>query len=603
MRFFRYLIKVLPLPYFLTSERNENKLSGYIDTSLFSYITPLMLTIIAVVSIIVYFNISTLYTYFSTNIPLNGLIVFLLLISLIQAFNNNFQLYKTACFLKMMENMGEQPEVTDEDAQKLHRKLEKDTPLLNTKQMHGVIVNFQNFGHPTFSDNDARIIKSKLGYRIRLRRSDVGFNAGILVMLGLLGTFLGLLATIDSIGAALKTMSGIGSDGEVTTEQMGSFISALAAPLQGMGLAFSTSLYGLSGSLLIGFFNHLCGGAQDTFIEAVSRWVDNRIPQFDPEKAQDDPTNKTPSSDDLKTWLSGFVYLSVKTNKKIGALTHTLVDTIKETGNIRDYLDKIADNQVVMSDRLQEATSAIDVLNGHGSILVENIVQSTNALNDLRDASQASVSEIKRGFGDIAASMNDFAGQQNAIVEYARLSSDAVGDLKLTYRQDIDEIKHSLESISPSVAKSLTESSLATQGILRQLTGHIDEIKAETLDPSYRNSLGEALTGIRGELEKIHADHAQTVVDFSAYRTTPETLKLHLTRTEALLEQINQGQKLLVNKLAEMQKDNASSAHNKAANDELAGMAVELRELLNEINNENEMKFNDIFGIGNKSKK
>lgn len=234
----------------LDRREKERRLSGNINASLFAYITPLMLIIALVVIAIIIFSFNTLYLYFETNIYLNGLIIFLLSVSMFLTFYNNYKLYTTALFFKRIERVSAQDIIKDQEVNELHIILENDTPMLNTKQMHNSINNLKIFGHPNFSDNDARIIKSKLGYRIRLRRSDVSFNAGILVMLGLLGTFLGLLKTIDAVGEAMSGMSNLGGDGgEISADTMSNFIGSLSAPLQGMGLAFSSSLFGLSGSI------------------------------------------------------------------------------------------------------------------------------------------------------------------------------------------------------------------------------------------------------------------------------------------------------------------------------------------------------------------
>jgi hypothetical protein len=60
---------------------------------------------------------------------------------------------------------------------------------------------------------------------------------------------------------------------------IGGIITSISEPLGGMGLAFSSSLFGLSGSLVVGFFNYACGQAQDDAIEDFSRWIDEHIPQ------------------------------------------------------------------------------------------------------------------------------------------------------------------------------------------------------------------------------------------------------------------------------------------------------------------------------------
>lgn len=341
--------KVVPA----TVSKDGQRRFGVIKTSLFNYITPKMIIIAIIIATIVGFSVDTLTVYFLTNIYLNGLIIGLLLMALVGAFYNNFLMYKSAVFLKRIETLGNQEHVSRKDIDHLHARMVKDAYYLDTQNMHEVIESLDKFDTLIFTDNHARLIKSKMGFRIRLRKGAVSFTAGILVMLGLLGTFLGLLKTIDAVGQAMASMSALGGD-NVTGEQMTGFISSLSEPLQGMGLAFSSSLFGLSGSLLIGFFNHLCGDAQDSFIENVGRWIDDRIPRFDPAKKKGDSTNKPADKDDLQTWLAGYVYMSIKTNKRIAKLTHGVMQTLNAQKKNDEVLSQMATAQYQASESLKE---------------------------------------------------------------------------------------------------------------------------------------------------------------------------------------------------------------------------------------------------------
>ena len=92
---------------------------------------------------------------------------------------------------------------------------------------------------------------------------------GVLVFLGLLGTFWGLMATVSTIGALISDMS-VDSGGE---EIFKNLKSSLAGPLSGMGVAFSSSLFGLSGSLIVGFLDLQAGHAQNRFVNELEEWL------------------------------------------------------------------------------------------------------------------------------------------------------------------------------------------------------------------------------------------------------------------------------------------------------------------------------------------
>ncbi|GGD30207.1 MotA/TolQ/ExbB proton channel family protein [Aureimonas glaciei] len=106
--------------------------------------------------------------------------------------------------------------------------------------------------------------------RLDETRDIARYLIGLLVFLGLLGTFWGLLGTIGSIGNTIQTLDpGSGDAASI----LDSLKAGLAAPLQGMGTAFSSSLFGLSGSLVLGFLDLQIGRAQNRFYTEFENWL------------------------------------------------------------------------------------------------------------------------------------------------------------------------------------------------------------------------------------------------------------------------------------------------------------------------------------------
>ena len=93
---------------------------------------------------------------------------------------------------------------------------------------------------------------------------------GLLIFLGLLGTFWGLLLTISSVGDVINAMSVGSGDINALFEQLK---SGLARPLKGMGTAFSTSMLGLAGALVLGFLDLTAGQAQNRFCNELEEWL------------------------------------------------------------------------------------------------------------------------------------------------------------------------------------------------------------------------------------------------------------------------------------------------------------------------------------------
>ncbi len=106
-----------------------------------------------------------------------------------------------------------------------------------------------------------RAILDSIGSRLDESREIARYLTGLLVFLGLLGTFWGLLETVGSIGTVIKSMRG-GSDATVMFDDLK---NGLSAPIAGMSIAFTSSLFGLAGSLILGFLDLQAGQAQNRF--------------------------------------------------------------------------------------------------------------------------------------------------------------------------------------------------------------------------------------------------------------------------------------------------------------------------------------------------
>lgn len=115
-----------------------------------------------------------------------------------------------------------------------------------------------------------RSILDSIGNRLDESRDISRYLIGLLVFLGLLGTFWGLLETIGSIGETIQSLDpGTGN----TNDVLDALKSGLKAPLDGMGTAFSSSLFGLAGSLVLGFLDLQAGRAQTRFYTELENWL------------------------------------------------------------------------------------------------------------------------------------------------------------------------------------------------------------------------------------------------------------------------------------------------------------------------------------------
>lgn len=124
--------------------------------------------------------------------------------------------------------------------------------------------------HPTLSAMTMRSLLDGLASRLDESRELSRYMTGLLIFLGLLGTFWGLLKTVTSVSDVIGAMTLGNGDLNLMFEQLK---TGLAKPLAGMGTAFSASMYGLSGALVLGFLDLTAGQAQNRFFNELEEWL------------------------------------------------------------------------------------------------------------------------------------------------------------------------------------------------------------------------------------------------------------------------------------------------------------------------------------------
>jgi hypothetical protein len=118
-----------------------------------------------------------------------------------------------------------------------------------------------------------RSLLDSIATRLDEARDTSRYMTGLLVFLGLLGTFWGLIETVGSVGGVIQNLR-VGGDAAAMFD---SLRDGLAAPLSGMGISFSSSLFGLAGSLVLGFLDLQSGQAQNRFYINLEDWLSTTV--------------------------------------------------------------------------------------------------------------------------------------------------------------------------------------------------------------------------------------------------------------------------------------------------------------------------------------
>ncbi len=361
-----------------------------------------------------------LATRFEANVPLNSLIIFTMCVSIGMAFYNIAKIRWAAMFLEKLEKFEDHP--SDAAALQIIRKLRRKGKVINTFYMEGAVLELHEPGYLRFTDNQSRIMKSKVGQRTSRMRHGVQYLAGVLVMLGLIGTFWGLLETITSVGEAMSAIvssfdtSGTGgADGSSTS--MVEFLKAISKPLQGMGIAFSASLFGLSGSLITGLLNSFCAKGMDRFLEDFSNWIDARIPQMPEKKNEVKPAALDPMemverhNQQVVKALEEALGSFAKQSQHMFGMFSELIGELTEFGTQQTLLTKQLTAEKRETMRLAGSfESGIQALATHLSSMNESITSLPIITKELRN--------------DMRGMNNVISNTQQSIVSHQQLSSD-----------------------------------------------------------------------------------------------------------------------------------------------------------------------------------
>ncbi|MFT6496750.1 MAG: hypothetical protein ACJATM_000338 [Alphaproteobacteria bacterium] len=177
----------------------------------------------------------------------------------------------------------------------------------------------------SLSTTSMRSLLDSIASRLDEAREYSRYMIGLLIFLGLLGTFWGLLMTIDSIS---QTIGSLNLNGEQPSAMFEELKQGLEAPLSGMAIAFSSSLFGLSGSLILGFLDLIYNQAQNRFYNELEEWL----------------STVTEINSDEKTDNKFLIYLN-KNMKEIHQMIGSLRDTIDQGNNVYDNRNKEIQNE------------------------------------------------------------------------------------------------------------------------------------------------------------------------------------------------------------------------------------------------------------------
>jgi len=305
---------------------------------------------------------------FMANPALNGLILGVLLLGIIYALQQVLRLYPEIRWVNSFR-------ISDPG-------LATERPPVMLAPMATMFSRRQ--GQAQVSPVVMRSILDSIGSRLDESRETTRYLVGLLIFLGLLGTFWGLLQTIQSVGATIASLNTATAESALIFEELK---SGLQAPLSGMGTAFSSSLFGLAGSLILGFLDLQASQAQNRFYNELEEWLSG-ITEMAPEGAPASAMQGTPAQ-----------------------LRFAMLDMQR---SITDLGEKIENTGVGGGGGNSEATEAIRELSGGIDRMVKQMRAEQKIVREWVDEQaqqQSELAAVLREQNQLAGALRDIAAR------------------------------------------------------------------------------------------------------------------------------------------------------------------------------------------------
>jgi len=303
---------------------------------------------------------------FMGNPGVNGVILLILLAGIVYIFRQVLLLDPEIDWIENFRyrQAGDEGAAEDRPAPRLLAPMAR---MLGTRQGRRV----------SLSASSLQTLLDGIGSRLAETRETSRYLIGVLIFLGLLGTFYGLLETVRSVGGVL---GGLGVGGSDAARAFADLKAGLESPLAGMSTAFSSSLFGLAGSLVLGFLDLQAGQAQNRFYNELEEWLstytrlsagplgdggDGSVPAY----IQALLEQTADSLENLQRILARTEESRIGANATLGSLTDRLGVLGEQMKAGQLLMVRLAENQLELKPSLARLADAAEGSLGHDDVL------------------------------------------------------------------------------------------------------------------------------------------------------------------------------------------------------------------------------------------
>lgn len=340
----------------------------------------------------------TIIDILRTNPVLNGVIAFVFLVGVLSCF---WQVWILAQSVFWIENFVRGTPGTEDMAPP--RLLAPLAALLRSRS-----------ARMSISASSSRSIQESVVQRIDEARDITRYLINLLVFLGLLGTFWGLATTVPAVVETIRSLAP--QEGESGLDVFGKLMGGLESQLGGMGTAFSSSLLGLAGSLVLGLLELFAGHGQNRFIRELEEWLSSitRLGYAGDGEGADQNAlgllvdHMAQQMEELQALFSQNEANRYQSEAKISELASAMVrmaDRIESDKNQTTLLRRIAEGQ----EKLLEAMQAGEAGNGtdpESRMRLRSIdVQLLRILEEMAAGRQETLTDLKTDIAQLTAAI------------------------------------------------------------------------------------------------------------------------------------------------------------------------------------------------------
>ncbi|CUI62933.1 hypothetical protein [Cognatishimia activa] len=377
-----------------------------------------MLIVLALTGALTYIALPRVFPVFEANPYLNGFIVFVFVVGVMACFVQVFSLISSTRWIKAFATSAE-------GYQQLQppQLLVPLASLLRSRGARGQI-----------SASSTSSILDSVATRIDEAREITRYIVNMLIFLGLLGTFYGLATTVPAVVETIRSLAP--EEGEGGIEVFGRLMTGLESQLNGMGVAFASSLLGLAGSLVVGLLELFASHGQNRFYRELEEWLSSitRVGFTGSDGDHGVETNvlgevlehMAEQMDQLQDMFTKAEAGRARVEGQVGDLTEAvrlMTDKMGQGGGSAS-LDRVADGQDQLIAAIREAGHGENV-DAESRMRLRSIdVQMLRILEEISAGRQDSMTELRKDLAALTHAITQLGGQSQPRRRRQQLKAD-----------------------------------------------------------------------------------------------------------------------------------------------------------------------------------